>query len=161
MVPYGWKCKQAWAVLQYFENYPTSFTTSYKVNFKMLSLLEVSANQGYTGHQIHVVNLAEQWKTYLNWDTQWGRDGKGGKLTIANILTGKKHGGISTLQNANYVLFFFNIFSIFLIFFSIIFSLKIALVLSLPEGSPILVVPPPNRTIGLCPCFCISLKHII
>ena len=59
-------------------------------------MMEVSANQGYTGHQIHVVNLAEQWKTYLNWDTQWGRDGKGGKLTIANILTGKKNGGIST-----------------------------------------------------------------
>merc|ERR1712166_116486 len=59
-------------------------------------MMEVSANQGYTGHQIHVVNLAQQWKTYLNWDTQWGRDGKGGKLTIANILTGKKNGGIST-----------------------------------------------------------------
>ena len=59
-------------------------------------MMEVSANQGYTGHQIHVVNLAQQWKTYLNWDTQWGRDGKGGPLTIATILTGTTHGGVST-----------------------------------------------------------------
>ena len=31
---------------------------------------------------------------------------------------------------------------------AIVFSSSIALVLSLPEGSPILVVPPPNNTIG-------------
>ena len=54
-----------------------------------------------------------------------------------------------SLQSKN----FLRIFSIFLIFFSISFSLNIVLVLSLPEGSPILVVPPPNNTIGLCPCF--------
>ena len=52
-------------------------------------------------------------------------------------------------------------FSILFIFFSISFSSKIFLVLSLPDGSPILVVPPPSKTIGLCPCFCINLKHMI
>ena len=34
-------------------------------------------------------------------------------------------------------------------------------VLSLPDGSPILVVPPPKSTIGWCPYFCNNLKHII
>ena len=59
-------------------------------------MMEVSANQGYTGHQIHVVNLAEQWSHYLQWDTMWGRDGTGkGKLTIGDLLTGKEHGGTS------------------------------------------------------------------
>ena len=56
---------------------------------------------------------------------------------------------------------FFNIFLILLPFFVISFSDRILRVLSLPDGSPILVVPPPNNTIGLCPCFCRSLKHII
>ena len=41
-----------------------------------------------------------------------------------------------------------NIFSIFFIFFSISFSDNIFLVSSFPEGSPILVVPPPNNIIG-------------
>ena len=40
-------------------------------------------------------------------------------------------------------------FLILLIFFSICFSDKIFLVSSFPEGSPILVVPPPSNTIGL------------
>ena len=44
---------------------------------------------------------------------------------------------------------FFKIFLIFFIFFSMSSSLKIFLVLSFPEGSPILVVPPPSNTIGL------------
>ena len=52
-------------------------------------------------------------------------------------------------------------FFIFLILFSIFFSESIFLVSSFPDGSPILVVPPPKRTIGLCPCFCKSLRHII
>ena len=54
-----------------------------------------------------------------------------------------------------------NVFKIFLIFFSICASDKIFLVSSLPDGSPILVVPPPNKTIGLCPCFCNNFRHII
>ena len=56
---------------------------------------------------------------------------------------------------------FFKILSIFLEFFSISSSLKIFRVLSLPDGSPILVVPPPNNTIGWCPCFWSIRKHII
>ena len=43
---------------------------------------------------------------------------------------------------------FFKIFSILLIFFLIFSSDKMVLVLFFPEGSPILVVPPPNKTIG-------------
>ncbi len=32
-------------------------------------------------------------------------------------------------------------------------SESIGLVVFLNEGSPTLVVPPPNKMIGLCPCF--------
>jgi len=46
-----------------------------------------------------------------------------------------------------------NIFSILLIFLSISFLLRIFLVSSLPEGSPMSVVPPPSKTIGWCPYF--------
>jgi len=41
-----------------------------------------------------------------------------------------------------------NTFSILLMFLSISFLLRIFLVSSLPEGSPIKVVPPPSNTIG-------------
>ena len=44
---------------------------------------------------------------------------------------------------------------------ALFYSLPSFLVLSFPDGSPILVVPPPKRTIGLWPCFCKSLRHII
>ena len=32
---------------------------------------------------------------------------------------------------------------------------------SLPEGSPMRVVPPPSSTIGLWPCFCSSRRIMI
>ena len=51
-------------------------------------------------------------------------------------------------SNINNIKKVFKIFSIFFEFFSISFSDRIFLVLSFPEGSPILVVPPPNNTIG-------------
>ena len=44
---------------------------------------------------------------------------------------------------------FSNIFLIFFEFFKISFSDSNLRVLSFPDGSPILVVPPPNNTIGL------------
>ena len=53
-------------------------------------MMEVSANQGYTGHQIHVVNFAQQWRTYLDWDTMWN-----GTLTISQLLTSHAEGGRS------------------------------------------------------------------
>ena len=56
-------------------------------------MMEVSANQGYTGHQIHVCNLAQQWKSYLEWDTMAGPGGS--SLTIAQLLTAEERGGAS------------------------------------------------------------------
>ena len=53
-----------------------------------------------------------------------------------------------TLFHAKSVNQILKTFSIFLIFFSICFSERIFLVSSFPEGSPILVGPPPNKTIG-------------
>ena len=53
-------------------------------------------------------------------------------------------------QSVNKIL---NIFSILLIFLSISFLLRIFLVSSLPDGSPIRVVPPPSKTIGWWPYF--------
>lgn len=56
-------------------------------------LMEVSANQGYTGHQIHVCNFAQQWRSYLDWDTMAGPHG--GPLTIRELLTAEERGGVS------------------------------------------------------------------
>jgi alpha-glucuronidase len=67
-------------------------------------MMEVSANQGYTGHQIHVCNFAQQWRTYLDWDTMAGHPETNGtsgtdsgtpSLTIAHLLTARERGGAS------------------------------------------------------------------
>lgn len=54
-------------------------------------LMEVSANQGYTGHQIMVVNFAQQWRTYLDWDTMSGPGGSA--RSVASVLTAVAEGG--------------------------------------------------------------------
>ena len=56
-------------------------------------MMEVDAAQQYLGHQIHVVNLAQSWKWYLEWDTMFGEDG--GSLTVTDILTDEEKGGAS------------------------------------------------------------------
>ena len=55
-------------------------------------MMEVSSNQGYTGHQIHVCNFAQQWEYYFAWDTKWASP----SLTIAELLTSEARGGRST-----------------------------------------------------------------
>ncbi|EGB04646.1 hypothetical protein AURANDRAFT_10378, partial [Aureococcus anophagefferens] len=54
-------------------------------------MMEVSSNQGYTGHQIHVCNFAQQWEYYFAWDTKWASP----SLTIAELLTSEARGGRS------------------------------------------------------------------